>query len=175
MRAIGDNDKVERTMPASRLVNHRRAPAIVLDVDDFGTGNQMRGRVLQSLIQQPEQRTTMDAQPVRCLVQFSVGKIENNMPAVVQSEEAIDSGAQPLDPIAKIEAAQHRQAGGLQQQASAGRPRLDEALEDGNAMPGVSQKRRSRLAGYSTAGYSDFEHSHRGQRPPLTTRHWPLT
>lgn len=108
MRTIGDNDKVERTMPASRLVNHRRAPAIVLDVDDFGTGNQMRGRVLQSLIQQPEQRTTMDAQPVRCLVQFSVGKIENNMPAVVQSEEAIDSGAQPLDPIAKIEAAQHR-------------------------------------------------------------------
>ena len=105
MDAIGDNDKVERTMAASRLVNHRRAPAIVLDVDDFGAGNQMRGRVLQSLIQQPEQRTTMDAQPVRCLVQFGIGKIENNMPAVVQSEEAIDSGAQPLDPIAKIEAA----------------------------------------------------------------------
>ena len=94
---------------------------------------------------------------------------------MVQPEKAVDPGPQPLDLTAKAEATQHRRPGGLQQQPRPGRPGLGEALEDGNTVSGVGKKRRRRLAGYTTADDADVERSNRGQRPPLTTRHWPLT
>jgi hypothetical protein len=42
-------------------------------------------------------------------------------------------------------------------------------------MPGVGEKRRGRLAGNTATDDSDIKRSNRAQRPPLTTRHWPLT
>jgi hypothetical protein len=42
-------------------------------------------------------------------------------------------------------------------------------------MAGIGEQRRGRLAGDTTSDDTDFQRSNRTQRPPLTTRHWPLT
>ena len=175
MRPIGNNDEVERAMPAAHLGHHRGAPAVVLDLDDFGAGHQTRGRALQPFVQQPEQRTAMDAESMRRLVEIGVGEVEYHVLKMVQPEEAVYPGAQLLHLIPEVEAAQHRKTGGLQQQARPGRPWFGEALEDSNAVPGVGEKRRGCLAGNTATDNSDVERSDRAQRPPLTTRHWPLT
>jgi hypothetical protein len=97
------------------------------------------------------------------------------MAAMVQPEEPIDPGAQLLHRRRKPKCAQHRQAGRLQQQARAGRLGFYEAFKDGNAVSGVGKECRGRLAGDTTSDDADLEPSNCSQRPPLTTRHWPLT
>lgn len=129
----------------------------------------------QPVVQQAEQGAAMDSKPVGRRMQVGVGKVEDYVLEMIEAQQAVDPRTQPFDLLGKPEMAQHGQAGRLQQQTGPGRPSFSETLEDGDAVSGVGEKRRGRLAGDTTSDDADLERSDWGQRPPLTTRHWPLT
>ena len=109
------------------------------------------------------------------LSQGESGEIEDRVPEMVQALQTVDPGPQPLGLLVEAEPAQHREPGWLQQQAGPGRFGFGEALEDGDAMAGIGEQRRRRLAGDTASDDADLDRSNGRQRPPLTTRHWPLT
>ena len=97
------------------------------------------------------------------------------MPELIQAEKTINPGTQPIRLLAEPQVTQHRQTGRLQQQTSPRRRGFGEPLEEGDVVSGIGKKRRRRWAGDTTSDNPDIQGSNRAQRPPLTTRHWPLT
>ena len=108
-------------------------------------------------------------------MQVAIGEIKDRVLEMIEAQQTVDPSAELPRLLVKAESAQYRETGRLQQQAGPGWFGFGEALEDGDAVAGVGKQRRGRLAGDTTSDDADLERSNRGQRPPLTTRHWPLT
>jgi hypothetical protein len=107
-------------------------------------------------MQKLEQRAAMDPEAMGCFVQIGVGEIQHDMLELVQAQEPIDPGAQPSRLFGKPEGAQDSKACRLQQKARPGRLGFSEALEDSDAVSGVGEKCRGRLAGDPTSDDADL-------------------
>ena len=153
MRAIGDDDHIERAVACSGLVDD----VCVCDIDDLRRRDQAYRGTAETAVQQVEQRAAADAEAMRRRMQVGVTEIEHGAAAMRLAFEAVDARAALQRLLGEAENAQHREPGRLQQQPRPQRAGLGKALEERDPVTCVRQQRRGGLAGDAAADDTDLE------------------
>src|SRR5262249_34692929 len=117
----------------------------------------LHGRLLQPAMQEVEQVGPSYPDADRVGMQIGVAEVEDGAAALSLGFEARDPRATCDRLVGKAERTQHSETGRLQQQPGAERPRLDEALEQRDAMAELGEEDGRRLARDAAADDGDFE------------------
>ena len=129
-------------------------------------------------MQEVEQVAAPQPQPERSGMQIGVAKIEHGTAARRARLQATHDRTARDRLLAQPERVEHREAGGLKQKPRTNRAGLRDSFEDRDAVTLPRQQDRRGLAGDAATDDADLHRSHgngAAQRPPFTTRHWPLT
>jgi hypothetical protein len=157
VRPIGNDQQIERTVPASLSIDGDRPRTFARHVDDLHAGDQTRARRQEATMQQVEQNRAADTQSECLGMQVAIGKVQHRPALMVISEQPIDPGPSRQGVLFEAKCAKYRKAGGLQEKSSAHGTRLFEALQHGDAMSGLSEEACRGLSSDAAAYDADFQ------------------
>lgn len=153
MRAIGDDDQIERTVFAA--IRRRVDAALGIDAFDLHAGLH-RGGVGIGAAQHLEQGAALHAEAVPAWVEVGVTHVHDRAAAFVLAVEPVDARTAAARGSAKTEFIQYRQPGRLQQKTRPQRTQLGRLLEVLDAMPGPLQIQARRLTGGAVTDDGDI-------------------
>ena len=168
-RAAGVDDKVERPCPAATASKTRLARSPTVQRLDLDAGLDGDALALHGAVQHTEQRRPMHRQPEAAAALRIVADVEHGAAAArIGAMQTLDAAAQRQDVVEQAEIVEHASARSAAGSAPSRRPRVLEALEDGDAVPGALEIERRGQPRRPGAGNRDVERN--SHCPP---NQWP--